>query len=97
MSVIRTESVLGEDLRFRRLGDEGVLISQSETPRVAVVNGLGIRVLELLQQGLRFGGLVEALALEHDVDSAIVRGDVRAYLSQLEDHGFLDLAPGFGG
>ena len=70
-------------LRYRAVGDEGVLV-HLENARVLVVNEVGLHIVQALgQQALTVAELADAVARAFEVDAAAARADVIAFLDQL--------------
>ena len=84
---------LRDDIRYREVAGEGIVLCQ-ERGEVLVVNGLGVRVVELVEQGCTFAAIVATLLQEYDVDRETLRSDVAAYLEDLRGAGVLDAHPG---
>ena len=61
-----------------------------ERGQVIVVNGLGVRIVELVEQGCSFAAIVTSLLEEYDVEPEELRGDVLVYLEELRDAGVLE-------
>ena len=80
---------LNPKTRFRAVGDEGVII-QIDQGQVVVVNGTGLRALNLIKQGFDDSeALSETIAMEYEEDQTQVAADVLHYLQQLSDAGIL--------
>lgn len=77
------------DARYRNVGGEGIVVRQA-AGEVLVLNGVGARVLDLLDSESPVGGLVDALAAEYDIDRATLERDVLAYLRELLDAGIIE-------
>lgn len=77
------------DVRFRTVGEEGVLVRQ-EAGEVLVVNEVGARVIALLDGERTVGELLATLAEEFDVAPEQLRRDVAEYLEQLVAAGVLE-------
>jgi len=80
------------DVRFRRIGDEAVVVRQ-DAPEVLVLNPVGGRVLELLAGGEPVGAVGAALAAEFEVAPAEAEADARAFAAELESAGVIEPAP----
>jgi len=70
------------DVRFRAVGGEGVVVRQ-DAAEVMVVNGVAVRVLELLDGARSVGVVLDALAQEFEVERPTLERDVIAYLDEL--------------
>jgi hypothetical protein len=77
------------DVRFRTIGEEGVVIRQ-ESGEVLVVNEVGARVMALLDGRCSVAGLVDRLAEEFDVEAEVLRRDLATYLDELLAGGVLE-------
>jgi hypothetical protein len=74
---------LSTGLRYRTVGDEGVLV-HLEHGRVLVVNEVGIHCVEALgQQPMTIAQLAESVAQTFDVDTNQARTDIEAFLDAL--------------
>ena len=70
-------------LRFRAIGDEGVLV-HLENGRAMVVNEVGIFIVETLgRQDMTVAEIAAAVADEFEVDANQARDDVLTFLDQL--------------
>lgn len=74
---------ISDAIRFRRILDEGVILSQ-DTAEVRVVNDVGIRVLELIETGATDKKILSTLHDEYDVKSDQLEHDVNYYLDELK-------------
>jgi hypothetical protein len=79
------------DVRFRIVGDEGVLVRQ-EAAEVIAVNEVGASVLALLDSRRSVGKVLDALLEEYDVDRASLSSDVFRFLAELREVGVLEEA-----
>jgi hypothetical protein len=77
------------DVRFRRLGEEAVVLRQ-ESAEVLVLNEVGGRILELVEGGHDAGRIVTVLTEEFDVAPEELERDVAAFLSELCESGVLE-------
>jgi hypothetical protein len=81
------------DARYRNIGGEGIVVRQA-AGEVLVLNGVGARVLDLLEPGSTLESLLDALGAEYDIDPDVLRQDVHAYLQELRDAGVIETAAG---
>lgn len=81
----------GHDVRFRILGDEAVVLRQSD-PEVFVLNGVGARVFELLAAGLDVGAVVETITDEFETTTEVAERDVREFLAELAEARLIESA-----
>ena len=78
-------------IRFRSIADEGIVLRQDEG-EVLVVNGVGVRVVELIREGTTLEQILTTLEGEYDVEPEQLRTDVMTYLAELEEAGVLETA-----
>jgi len=79
---------ISSDVRFRRVGDEGIVLRQRDG-EVLVLNEVAMRTLELLATGHNLVQLCHSLADEYDVQHSIVQADTAELLRDLVDCGVL--------
>ena len=77
------------DVRYRNIGDEGVVVRQTAS-EVLVLNEVGVRVLELLEATMPVSGLLDALDAEYEIDRPTLERDVLTYLQELVDAGVIE-------
>lgn len=82
---------LKRDIRYRSIADEGIVLRQDEG-EVLVVNGIGVRVVELISEGITLPQILDTLETEYDVEPAQLRTDVITYIAELKDAGVLETA-----
>ncbi len=75
-----------DDVRFRAIGDETVVVRQ-DAAEALVLNEVAGRILELIDGRADLGAVIERLATEYAVDHAELENDVRSYASELVDVG----------
>lgn len=78
-------------VRFRAVGDDGVLV-HLDSGRVVVVNGVGLFLVEQLQQPRTRDELARAITAEFDVGAAEAGADLAAYLDELAAEDLLQTA-----
>ncbi len=71
-TVLRRKS----DIRFRLVGEEGVVVRQTEA-EVLAINDVGARVLELLENEATVGELIAAMTKEYDVEPTTLQRSSR--------------------
>ena len=71
-------------IRFRKVGDEGVVISMQDG-RVLVVNEIGLYILDQIKQKREFDEIVGSITSEYDVNADQARADVLHYLDVLTE------------
>ncbi|OOZ38884.1 PqqD family protein [Solemya elarraichensis gill symbiont] len=75
--------------RFRTVGSEGVVV-QVERGEVMVVNGVGLRVLELVKESGSRNAIIQQLSSEYETGSANVTQQVDDYIEELYAWGILE-------
>ncbi len=76
------------DVRYRRVGDEAVVIRQ-EAAEVVVLNEVAARILELADAGRTRDEMLEGLLAEFDVPRDRLAADLDAFLAELESGGLI--------
>jgi len=71
-----------------RLGDGGVLV-HLRTNRIFELNETGIRIWELIGQGLTVAEMVAALQSEFEVDESVARAEIGDLLQMLGREGLV--------
>ena len=71
-----------KDVRFRIVGDEGVAVRQ-QAAEVLALNGVGARVMSLLDTERALDEITASLQEEYDVDAGDLARDVAAFVSEL--------------
>lgn len=97
--MIDPEAVLAlrQDVRFRRVADEGVVLVQ-EDGRVLGVNDSGARVLELMDGRRTLREIVDVLEREVAAERTAIEADVAAFVVRLrEARALVETAPGASG
>ena len=82
---------LRSDVRHRSIADEGIVLRQDEG-EVLVVNGVGVRVVELIGERSSLPQILATLETEYAVEPDQLKTDVMAYLTALEEAGVLESA-----
>ena len=82
---------LKSDVRFRSVAGEGIIVCQ-EKAEVLVVNGVGARILELVQREMSFEEIVQKIQEEYEVEGSDMVNDVRVFIEELDGAGVLDAA-----
>lgn len=80
---------LKSDVRYRSIADEGVVLRQDEG-EVLVVNGVGVRIVELIGEGTSLAQILATLENEYTVETGQLMTDVMSYLTALEEAGVLE-------
>lgn len=76
---------LDENILFRRVLDEGVVVDQRKA-QVLVVNEVAVRILELIRETCPVEKIVSTLMSEYDASESEIKADVVRFLKQLEDN-----------
>jgi hypothetical protein len=79
------------DVRFRHIPPETVVIRQAG-PEVLVLNGVGGRILELLDHDATAGALIERLRDEYQGEGDAIAHEALQFLEDLVGAGVLEVA-----
>jgi hypothetical protein len=92
--MLTLESVLrrASDVRYRRVGEEMVVLKQ-EAAEVLGLNESGGRVLDLLDARTPVAALVERIASQYDVEPERLAANVLAFLGRLAEVGLVEEVP----
>ena len=71
-----------DDVKYRKIGDEGIAVRQ-RAGEVVVLNEIGHLVLELLDGARLVHQMVDAIAERYDSDVDTIRRDLYLYLEEL--------------
>lgn len=71
-------------MRFRQVGDEGIVVKQSEG-EVLVVNEVGAAVMELIDGRRSLGEIIELVQPDYDVSVQALTQDVQEFARELLD------------
>jgi hypothetical protein len=80
---------LREDVRFRVVGQEAVVVRQ-EAAEVIALNQVGARVLELLSDTKGIDEIVDTLIREYDVERSTLERDVEGFVGEIVEAGILE-------
>lgn len=80
---------LREDVRYRVVGNEAVVVRQ-EAAEVIALNDVGARVLELMSDERCIAEIVEALIGVYDVDRSTLESDVETFVGEIVEAGILE-------
>lgn len=80
---------LQQDVLYRRVWDEGVVLRKS-LGEVLVLNDVGIRIVELCETGTSMRDLVTRLVQEFDVEPERLEADIRDFIRDLKDAGIFE-------
>jgi hypothetical protein len=72
------------DISARTIGDETIVLSLP-TSRYFTITGVGTRVFELLAEDTSLDTLVGIIVEEYEVEPAVARRDIDAFLDRLRD------------
>ncbi len=75
--------------RFRSVGSEGVVV-QVERGEVMVVNGVGLRVLELVREHGSREAVIQQLLQEYETDGVGIGQQINDYIEELFAWGILE-------
>ena len=79
----------------RELCGEGLVVPVSRDTigenQMAVLSPVGMFLWEKLEKGQTFGDLMAAVLAEYDVCAEEAEGDIEEFLSELEEHDFIDI------
>jgi hypothetical protein len=85
--VVRRDQVVANDL-----ADDETVMLDIEQGTYFGVRGAGKKIWDRLAQPITQEALVASLLPEYDVDEATCRSDVAAFVSDLADHGLVDVS-----
>ena len=86
---------LNTRVRFRELGEEGVVV-QMDSGRVVVVNQVGLRIIQLLSDSRSMDELVTTIHTEFEVTRENAHEDIVVFLDDLDDEIILEQRTGMG-
>ena len=75
---------VAQDVRYRVIDDEAVVIRQTEGD-VLVLNDVGARVLQLVGEGLTAAEIGDRVAGEYEAPEETIRNDVERFFGELEE------------
>lgn len=78
------------DVVSSRLGEAGVLVNL-RTDRILELNATGIRIWELIGEGLSLGAIAAQLRLEFEVTPAEVEQEIARLVDELAREGLVDV------
>ena len=73
---------LSENILFRRVADEGVVVDQ-HNGKVIVVNEIVVRILELYRESGSLESVVDSIAAEYDATPDVIKSDAITLLKQI--------------
>jgi hypothetical protein len=78
-----------KEIAYRKIGDEYFVLTTSDST-LHNVKGVGVRILELLDEGKGEGEILSVLQDEYDAPAAEIEADLAAFLSELKAKGILN-------
>jgi DNA phosphorothioation-dependent restriction protein DptG len=79
---------LTEQVRFRAVGEDGVLV-HLESGRVIVVNEVGLHIVQQLNESRSRADLTSSIVSEFEVSAAQAESDLDAFLAELDQEQIL--------
>lgn len=76
------------DTSARTIGDETIVLNLPRS-RYFTIRGVGVRLFELLAEETSVDDLVDTIVAEYDVNHAVARRDVEAFIARLRDEGLV--------
>lgn len=80
---------LARDVRFRRIFDEAVVVRQ-DASEVMGLNHVGLRILELIRDGVPESDMISTLTAEFEVEPEEIRADLPAFVDELVASGVIE-------
>ena len=78
-----------DDIRYRGVGEEAVVVRQ-DAAEVLALNDVGARILELIDAKSTVGQLIETMSSEYDVDRDELIRDVENFVAAIHDAGIIE-------
>jgi hypothetical protein len=78
-----------EDVRYRIVGDEAVVVRQNAAEVIAI-NDVGARILQLIDANSTVGQLIDVMANEYDVTRDELSRDVEHFVAAMHDAGIVE-------
>lgn len=72
--------------------DGDLVMMSMESGNYFGVGGIGPFIWQLIETPQSFGGLVDAVCAEFEVDSETARADLRSFLDQLAENGMIGVS-----
>jgi len=79
---------LRDDVRFREIDNEAVIVCQT-SGAILAVNEIGARVLSAAESGLSVDALIDDLEKKYDVTVEALKSDVSKFIGELSEAGVL--------
>ena len=80
-----------DDIRFRMVGDQAVIVRQSGA-EVLALNRVGARVLELIDAEKSLSQVIDDMLSEYDAERTQLEKEVSQFVEELSDSGVLEKA-----
>jgi len=77
-----------DELAYRKIGDEFFVLTTADST-LHNIKGVGVRILELLEEGRDEEEIRAALLAEYDAPAAEVEADLASFLAELEAKGIV--------
>ena len=78
-----------DDVRYRVVGEEAVVVRQNAAEVIAV-NDVGARILELIDAKSTVSQVIEKMSSEYDVDRDELTQDVEDFVTAIHDAGIVE-------
>ena len=78
-----------DDVRYRVVGEEAVVVRQNAAEVIAV-NDVGARILELIDAKSTVSQVIEMMSSEYDVDRDELTQDVENFVTAIHDAGIVE-------
>ena len=78
-----------DDVRFRVVGEEAVVVRQ-DAAEVLAINDVGARILALIDAKSTVGQLIETMSSEYDVDRNELTQDIENFVVAMHDAGIVE-------
>ncbi len=78
-----------DDVRYRVVGEEAVVVRQNAAEVIAV-NDVGARILELIDAKSTVSQVIERMSSEYDVDRDELTQDVENFVTAIHDAGIVE-------
>ena len=80
-----------DDVRYRVVGEEAVVVRQAAAEVIAL-NDVGARILELVDANQTVGELIDTMENEYDVPREELTRDVEHFIDAMRDAGIVEEA-----
>lgn len=78
-----------DDVRYRLVGDEAVIVRQNAA-EVLALNDVGARVLELIDANKTLAQVIETMSSEYEVGPDELAHDVEHFVAEMHDAGIVE-------